>query len=352
MSFDYLNPLIWGALLLVLWGGFFALGGIDLGIGIIFRSISKTDNERRIMLNIAGPIWESNQVWLILGAGAMFGAWAKVYGVLFTGLYGLIFFTLLSTILRAPAFKFRSKLKSGSWRLLWDITITFASLFTVLGLGLFFGTIISGIPYFVDDEMRMISSATIGTSFSPVPLTCAGLLLALSVCQGSLYSAMKSLGALRNRLLNMAFISSMICMGVWLFCCFYLNKPLFSWWYNYFTPGLILKISFLPFLLQFLSALAILFARPGFSIVLNALCILNFMALYGLIIYPYVVPSSICAKSSLTVWNASASPWALMLLSISVIILLPIVLGYVAWAYWVVRGKVTEETIENEKNSY
>src|SRR3990167_5449502 len=143
----HLLRLIWWALLGVLLAGFAITDGFDLGIGMLLPWVARTDNERRVVLNTIGPVWEGNQVWFVLGGGAVFAAWPLLYAVSFSGFYFAMLLVLLALILRPVGFKYRSKLPNLTWRQTWDTCLFIAGLAPALLFGVAIGNVLQGVPF-------------------------------------------------------------------------------------------------------------------------------------------------------------------------------------------------------------
>jgi cytochrome d ubiquinol oxidase subunit II len=143
--FDYeIMRLIWWALLGILLIGFAVMDGFDLGVATLLPFVARTDIERRIVINTIGPVWEGNQVWLILGGGAIFAAWPILYATAFSGFYLAMFIVLAALIVRPVAIKFRSKIENARWRAIWDTAIAVSGLVPALIFGVAFGNVILG----------------------------------------------------------------------------------------------------------------------------------------------------------------------------------------------------------------
>src|SRR5579863_219007 len=153
MTYETLR-IIWWVLLGVLLIGFAIMDGFDLGAAILHPFVTKADEERRMVVNALGPVWEGNQVWLILGGGAIFAAWPYLYAVAFSGFYLAMFIVLCSLILRPVGFKFRSKMPGKTWRLVWDWCLFIGGVVPPIIFGVAFGNAIQGVPFTFDDSMR------------------------------------------------------------------------------------------------------------------------------------------------------------------------------------------------------
>lgn len=351
---DYLYaslPAIWAGIVLFVWVGFFILAGIDMGVCVLYKHITKKDIERRILLNTIAPIWESNQVWLILGVGALFAAFAKAYGTLFTSLYDVVIITLFATIIRAPGLKYRSKRNSTLWRKGWDCLLSYSSLIMLFGYASLFGAVLSGIPFSFNEDGILMHSFKFSMLLEPSMIFCKAIIVILCLIQGALFAAAKVENELSKKLNNVAFYLNLSFMAVWFISCFLLTHVGIDFWFTTFSSKCVFYFSIIPFILQFASASFIMVRKSKVALVLNSACIVTLSVIFSMIIFPYILPSK-NLPHSLTVWNASASLHSLMILTISLLILFPIVLAYVAWLYKVFRGKVTKEGIEAEKNSY
>ena len=152
--------------------GIAVMDGFDLGAAILLPFVGRTDLERRIVINTVGPVWEGNQVWLILGGGAIFAAWPPLYAVAFSGFYLAMLLLLLSLILRPVGFKFRSKVEGKRWRGIWDGALFIGGLVPALVFGVAFGNVLQGVPFRFDDTLRMTYAGTLFGLFNPFALLC------------------------------------------------------------------------------------------------------------------------------------------------------------------------------------
>ncbi|MEY9882872.1 cytochrome d oxidase subunit CydB [Bradyrhizobium sp. USDA 328] len=190
--FDYESMrLIWWALLGILLIGIAVMDGFDFGVAILLPFVAKSDVERRIVINTVGPVWEGNQVWLILGGGAIFAAWPLLYATAFSGFYLAMFLVLAALILRPVAFKFRSKLDDVRWRATWDLAFFIAGLVPALIFGVAFGNVIVGVPFRFDDTLRMTYEGTLLGLLNPFALVCGLISVAMLTLHGANYLALK-----------------------------------------------------------------------------------------------------------------------------------------------------------------
>ena len=191
--------LIWWALLGVLLIGIAVMDGFDLGTAILLPFVGRTDLERRIVINTVGPVWEGNQVWLILGGGAIFAAWPPLYAVAFSGFYLAMLLLLLSLILRPVGFKFRSKLEGKRWRAIWDAALFIGGLVPALVFGVAFGNVLQGVPFRFDDTLRMTYDGSLFGLFNPFALLCGLVSVAMITMHGATWLAVKTEAPVRQR---------------------------------------------------------------------------------------------------------------------------------------------------------
>ena len=199
--FDYtVLRIVWWVLLGVIFWIFAVTDGFDLGVAALLPIVTKKDSEKRILINTVGPVWEGNQGWLILAAGAIFAAWPLLYGVLFTGFYLPLFLVLAALIIRPVGFKYRSKLSNPKWRKTWDICLFIGGVIPSISFGLVLGALVSGAYFEFDDNLKLIPYNNLPSLLHPLAL-CSGLVwLLLFVTQGALYLTLKVEGDLKKRI--------------------------------------------------------------------------------------------------------------------------------------------------------
>ena len=369
--------LLWWALLGVLLIGIAVMDGFDMGTAILLPVIGRSDLQRRIIINTIGPVWEGNQVWLILGGGAIFAAFPPLYAVAFSGFYLAMLLLLCSLILRPVGFKFRSKLAGTRWRNTWDAALFVGGLVPALVFGVAFGNVLQGVPFRFDDTLRMTYSGSFLGLFSPFALLCGLVSVAMMVLHGAAWLACKTEGELHSRarvagtIAGAALIVLFVLAGVWAtrldgyviqhfagvdapsnplrkqvatqagaLMANYANQP---WTFAAPLVGLLA------------AAVAILLLRggrhPRLAFVCSGLSIAGVIATAGLSLFPFLLPSSLDPNSSLTLWDASSSLSTLIFMTIVTAVLLPLVMIYTAWVYYVLRGPVTEEQIISDSHT-
>lgn len=333
MSVD-LNT-VWFILVGVLLSGYAILDGFDLGVGTL-HLFTKGDENRRIMINSIGPVWDGNEVWLVTGGGALFAAFPNVYATSFSGFYLAFIFLLVALIFRAVAIEFRSKRPSKRWRQTWDVSFSVSSIVSSLLMGVALGNIVIGIPLTAEGEYL---GGLLGL-LRPYPLFVGITTVALFAMHGGIYVVMKTEGELQAQVRS--WINPLI--GIFVIC---------------YVITTVLTLMFIPHMTGTLFDKPILLAVP----VLNALAIANIpreihhgrdfraflsscaamiflMALFGIGMYPDMIYSSPVAENSLTIYNAASSPMTLRIMLIMAIIGMPIVIAYTFSIYWIFRGKV------------
>ncbi len=372
MDYETLR-LIWWALLGILLIGLAIMDGFDLGTAILLPFVGRTDLERRVVINTVGPVWEGNQVWLILGGGAIFAAWPLLYAAAFSGFYLAMFLVLAALILRPVGFKFRSKLASPLWRNWWDIALFIGGFVPALVFGVAFGNLFVGVPFSFNSDLRLQESITLLSLLNPFALLAGLVSVAMLVLHGATWLSLKADGppGARARAVvpyaALAFVLLFTLAGIWVreMDGFHItsvlapdgpSNPLFKtaarvtggWWANYTLHPLF----WLAPLTAYLGVLVAVLSRgrPLLAWVGSALVPLGVIATAGLSLFPFLLPSSTNPDMSLTVWDASSSKLTLYIMLGCTAIFLPIILAYTGWAYRVLRGPVKAETIMSDSH--
>jgi cytochrome d ubiquinol oxidase subunit II len=373
LSYELLR-VIWWALLGVLLIGFAITDGFDLGVAGLLPFVARTDTERRIAINTVGPTWEGNQVWLILGGGAIFAAWPLVYAVSFSSFYLAMFVVLAALILRPVGFKYRSKRDDPRWRNFWDWALFTGGFVPALIFGVAVGNVLVGAPFRMNDDMRIFWDGNFFGLLNPFALLCGLLSVTMLFLHGAAWLSMKAeYGPVRDRARTFAPIfafASIILFalaGAWVAfgdLGYQVTNTVApdgpanprltetvreggAWLNNYGRyPWMILA----PVLGFGGAALALFGLRSNseaMTFVGSKLSVVGIISTVGLSMFPFILPSSIDPNASLTVWNASSSHTTLFVMLIVTAILLPIVLAYTAWAFKVMWGRVTTEQVES-----
>jgi cytochrome d ubiquinol oxidase subunit II len=368
--------IIWWALLGILLIGFAIMDGFDLGVSALLPFLARNDSERRIMINSVGPVWEGNQVWIILGAGAIFAAWPAIYAVSFSGFYIAMFLVLLTFILRPVCFKYRSKLSNPRWRSTWDYLLSIAGILTCVFFGVAVGNVLQGVPFHFDAELRSFYTGTFWQLLNPFGLYCGFLSLMMLIMQGAIYLSNKSQDVIRKRATTTTQITGLMTLTLFIVAGFWVkhligyrlisntafdgpSNPLYksatqevgAWLSNYATHPYCLIA---PILGVAGIVLALLFIRklPKIAIIFSSIGILGIISTVGVSMFPFILPSSTEPAMSLIVWDASSSQLTLFIMLVVTLVFMPIILIYTAWVYRIMRGIVTEQSIADNHQSY
>ncbi|HAT9324126.1 TPA: cytochrome d ubiquinol oxidase subunit II [Legionella pneumophila subsp. pneumophila] len=376
MPLDYETlRIIWWLLIGILLIGFAIMDGFDLGVAMWLPWLGRTDIERRILINSIGPTWEGNQVWFILGGGAIFAAWPTLYALSFSGFYMAMLVVLLALILRPVGFKYRSKLDNPTWRAFWDWALFIGGFVPALIFGVAVGNVIQGVPFYFDESLRVFYTGSFFELLNPFALGCGLLSVFMLAMHGAFFIQVKTVGALQNKAKDRARWSAILVillfigLGIWAYYGIdgYVLKGMVphdgpsnpsykdvsiqsgAWFNNYKEYPVSLLVPVLCIVSAFL---AIIFANKSvFAFVLSGLSVGTLIATVGVSMFPFILPSSSNPKYSLIVWDSSSSQVTLFIMLVATVLLLPIVLAYTAWVYRVLRGKVTESSIKAEQDS-
>ena len=368
---------IWWLLLGVLLIGFAVMDGFDLGVGILLPFVARSDGERRVAINSVGPVWEGNQVWLILGAGAIFAAWPAIYAVAFSGFYLAMFVVLCALILRPVGFKYRSKLECPRWRTVWDWALFLGGFVPALIFGVAVGNALLGAPFGFDDTLRMTYHGSFFGLLTPFPLLSGLVSVAMLAMHGGTYLAAKTVGPVASRARTATVIAAFLLVilfaaaGVWaanlegyrisgVLAHDADSNPLGktvlretgAWLANYGAMPWTMAAPAMGFVGAIVAGLAAWRRHEIIAFLASGIAVSGVVATAGLSMFPFILPSSFDPVSSLTVWDASSSRTTLLIMLVAVIVFLPIVLAYTAFVYRVLRGKVTEQQVKADHHSY
>jgi cytochrome d ubiquinol oxidase subunit II len=324
---------IWFTLIMVLFTGYFLLEGFDFGVGMLLPFLGKDDTDRRVMINTIGPFWDANEVWLITAGGAMFAAFPNWYATLFSGFYLALLLLLVALIFRGVAFEFRSKDRNPAWRKLWDWSIFAGSLVPALLWGVAFANIVRGVPIGPDMQYK----GGFWNLLNPYALTAGLAFVSLFALHGAVFLNLRTKGQLLERAQRAAarlWLPAVVLVVIFVVAG-YLATDMFS------RPGLGAGPALLIAGVALLAAGWFIHKRShGWAFALTALTIVFSVVGMAMGLYPRVMVSSLNDAWSLTIYNASSSPYTLQVISIVALILVPIVLMYQGWSYWVFRQRV------------
>ncbi|MEG8022263.1 cytochrome d ubiquinol oxidase subunit II [Sphingomonas aerolata] len=378
--FDYETlRILWWGLMGVLLIAFALTDGFDLGVATLLPFVARTDSERRMVINSVGPTWEGNQVWFILGGGAIFAAWPFVYAVSFSGFYLAMFLVLAALILRPVGFKYRSKRPDPRWRSGWDWALFIGGVVPALVFGVAVGNVLSGAPFRLDSDLRAFFDGSFLGLFTPFTLICGLLSVAMLVLHGSAWLAIKvEHGPVHDRATQFgtlaAILSLVLFAAGWAFVAWTNigfrivgtvdpagpSNPLRTtseiaagaWLANYALYPWMVIAPLLGFGGAVVALIGIRRRIESAAFAGSSASALGIIATVGLSMFPYILPSSIDGHSSLTVWNASSSEKTLGIMLFVTVVFLPIVLAYTAWAFKLMWGRVTAHEVATNPDFY
>ncbi|HVK51361.1 MAG TPA: cytochrome d ubiquinol oxidase subunit II [Pseudoxanthomonas sp.] len=368
--------LIWWLLLGILLIGFAVMDGFDLGVATLLPAVARSDEERRIVLNVIGPVWEGNQVWLILGGGAIFAAWPPLYAVSFSGFYLAMYLILVALILRPVGFKFRSKVPHPRWRTAWDWALFVSGVVPALVFGVAMGNVLLGVPFHFDEILRPHYSGGFFDLLTPFALLCGLVSVTLLVAHGAGMLVIKTDGVIALRAGRLGGWAALLAAallvlgGIWLATGINgyalqvavdpagpsnpLNKVVVSgdglWMANYARWPWLWLLPVLSVIGLLISAACLRVGRGLLAFLGSALAIVCVILTVGFTTFPFLLPSSTQPGSSLTVWDASSSHMTLFVMLVATAIFLPLILLYTAWVFRVLRGKVSAEHLGKNQN--
>lgn len=374
ISYDVLR-VIWWLLLGIVLVGFAVTDGFDLGTGILLPFVAKTDVERRVVINTIGPVWEGNQVWLILAGGAIFAAWPHLYALSFSGFYVAMFTILFALILRPVGFKFRSKLENPTWRKSWDTALFIGGFVPALVLGVAMGNVLQGVPFHFAPDMRMTYTGTFFDLLNPFGILAGLISVCMLTTHGATWLQLKTAGDINSRTRRFGVITALLTVilyvvaGFWMHAgingyqitseisavapSYPLNKTVEvaagAWFTNYEAAPVLWAVPALGIVGFLLAALFLMKRREILALLSSGFGIAGIILSVGVSMFPFILPSSLNPKSSMVVWDSSSSHMTLFVMLGVVVIFLPIVLAYTSWVYSVMRGKVDQKAIEEER---
>jgi len=372
--FDYeVLRVIWWLLLGVLLIGFAVMDGFDLGVGALFRFIGKTDEERRALLETIEPVWDGNQVWFILGGGAIFAAWPLLYAASFSGLYFAMLLILIALILRPVGFVFRNKLTDPRWRNVWDWALFIGGAVPSLLFGVAFGNLFLGLPFHIDGMARPVYTGSFFGLLHPFALLGGVVSLSMLLMHGGSYAALKAGEPMAARarkagqLFAALFMLVFSVAGLWL--AFGIDghrivgaldpngpsNPLRKsveivsggWLQNATQWPLMWLAPVAAYAGAALTILLLRAQRDGLAFITSGTAVASVILTAGFSLFPFLMPSSTVPGHGLTVWDASSSKLTLGIMLAMTLIFVPIILAYTAWVFRVLRGRVTLEHVRN-----
>lgn len=372
LDYDVLR-VIWWVLLGVLLIGFAVMDGFDLGTGMLLPFLGKNDVERRVIINAVGPTWEGNQVWLILGGGAIFAAWPQLYAVSFSGFYLAMFVILFALILRPVAFKYRSKNESKTWRNSWDWALFIGGFVPALICGVALGNVLQGVPFRLDPDMQIYYDGSFFALLNPFAILCGLVSVSMLVMHGAAWLGIKTEGAVQARARTVGSLAALVTAVLFVLAGVVLWKfvdgfaitsvvnttgpsnPLYktaavapgAWFANYSQYAWTVAAPVLGIAACLITWVLMRARKVGLAMITSGLAIAGIILSVGASMFPMILPSTIDPRFSLTVWDSSSSHMTLFIMLVCTIVFLPIILAYTSWVYSVLWGKVDEKEIRD-----
>jgi len=371
--------IIWWVFIGVLLIGFAIMDGFDMGVTTLLPFLGRTDDERRVIINTVGPVWEGNQTWLITAGGAIFAAWPLVYAAAFSGLYIALLLVLFALFFRPVGFDYRSKLPNPRWRNFWDWGLFAGGAVPSLVFGVAFGNLLIGLPFHYDDTLRSFYTGSFWQLLNPFALLCGLVSLSMLMMHGAIYLQLRTDGEVQKRASKAAFIAGTACAalfalaGIWLASGIdgyrilsildvnatlnpltkTVEKTAGAWLSNYSTYPWMLLAPVAGFLGIAIGLFAGKHKYEHTAFISSGTAIAGIILTAGFSMFPFVMPSSTEPNSSLTLWDATSSYKTMGIMFIVTIIFLPLIMLYTSWVFRVMRGKVTVEQIkENTHTAY
>ena len=327
----------WFVLIAVLWIGYFILEGFDFGVGMLLTFVGKNQAERRAILTTLGPVWDGNEVWLLVAGGATFAAFPEWYATLFGGFYLPLFLILVSLIVRGVAFEYRSKYGKAQWRSRWDIAITISSFIPALLWGVAFANIVRGVPLKADAHGSLQYSGGFFNLLNPYALVGGLTTLALFITHGAYFLALKTEGSIRVRANAIATQAGLVTAVLAL---------IFLGWtmIDVSSKGVVIAGSIVV-VVGWLGALgANIRGFEGWAFLLSSVATAAVVfTLFGSL-YPHVMPN-LGGGLGLDIFNASSTHYTLKVMTIVAVVMTPLVLLYQGWTYWVFRKRISSHDI-------
>jgi cytochrome d ubiquinol oxidase subunit II len=323
----------WFLLIAILWSGYFLLEGFDFGVGMLLPVLGKDDVDRRVLINTIGPVWDANEVWVLVAGAGIFAAFPYWYATLFSGFYLPLLLILVALIVRGVAFEYRGKVDDEAWRRRWDVAIVVGSAVPALLWGVAFANIVRGVPIDAQGDY----TGTLFTLLNPYGLLGGLVTLSLFLTHGAVFIALKTVGPVRGDARRLAERLGLVTAV--------LAVAFLGWTYadSRDTWSLVLSLGAAVALLGALAANRR--ESEGWAFVLTAATIVLATGALFTALFPDVMPSTTDPAFSLTVANASSTPYTLKVMSWVAVVMTPFVIAYQAWTYWVFRQRIGRDSI-------
>jgi cytochrome bd ubiquinol oxidase subunit II len=369
--------LIWWSFIGVLLIGFAIMDGFDMGVTTLLPFLGKTDDERRVIINSVGPVWEGNQTWLITAGGAIFAAWPLVYAAAFSGLYIALLLVLFALFFRPVGFDYRNKMPEANWRSAWDWGLFAGGFVPALVFGVAFGNLLLGVPFHFDDTLRSFYTGSFWQLLNPFALLCGLVSLSMLTMHGAVFLQFKTDGIVQNRAKKTVLYAGIACAalfsvaGIWLsmgvdgyriLSIGDLNQALNplsksvevapgAWLTNYQTYPWMMLAPVLGYIGIGMAIIAVAKSYERMAFLFSSIAIAGIILTAGFSLFPFLMPSSTDPNSSLLLWDSVSSKKTLGIMLIVTLIFLPLIITYTSWVFRVLRGKVNEKAIQDNTHT-
>ena len=327
---------VWFVLIAVLWTGYFFLEGFDFGVGVLTKLLARDRAEKRVLINTIGPVWDGNEVWLLSAGGATFAAFPEWYATLFSGFYLPLLLILVCLIVRGVAFEYRVKRPEENWQRNWENAIFWTSLIPAFMWGVAFGNIVRGVK--IDQHFEYVGG--FWDLLNPYAILGGLVTLTLFTFHGTVFVGLKTVGDIRERARKLALKLGLVTAV--------LAVAFLIWTQVDNGDGKSLVAVIVAVASLVVALVAVRAGREGWAFMLSGLTIVAAVAMLFLSLFPNVMPSSLNAEWSLTVTNASSSPYTLRIMTWCAGIATPIVLLYQSWTYWVFRKRIGTQHLASD----
>ncbi|MFJ7179167.1 cytochrome d ubiquinol oxidase subunit II [Streptomyces massasporeus] len=324
---------VWFVLIAVLWTGYFFLEGFDFGVGVLTKLLARNRPEKRVLINTIGPVWDGNEVWLLSAGGATFAAFPEWYATLFSGFYLPLLLILVCLIVRGVAFEYRVKRPEESWQRNWESAIFWASLLPAFLWGVAFANIVRGVK--IDQDFNYAGGVL--DLLNPYALLGGLVTLSLFTFHGTVFVGLKTVGEIRERARKLALRVGLVTA--------LLALAFLLWTQSDRGDGVSLVAMGVAVASLLVALVAARAGREGWAFALSGLTIVAAVAMLFLTLFPNVMPSTLNPDWSLTVTNASSSPYTLKIMTWCAGVATPVVLLYQGWTYWVFRKRIGTQHI-------
>jgi cytochrome d ubiquinol oxidase subunit II len=371
--------LVWWLLVGVLLVGFAIMDGHDMGVGTLLPFVGRNDLERRAVINTVAPHWDGNQVWFITAGGAIFAAWPLIYATAFSGFYWAMMAALWALFFRPVGFDYRSKIQNPTWRSTWDWGLFIGGAVPPIIFGVAFGNLLQGVPFQFNDTLQSTYSGSFWQLLNPFALLAGVVSLGMITFQGANYLMMRTEGDIQRRARTASLIFGALTLvsfaaaGWWVAHGIdgyvitstvdpnALPDPLDktvareagAWMHNYAHYPWAKWVPITAFIALAAGMILARVGRPGLAFIASSVACAGIIGTAGVSMFPFLMPSSLDPRSSLTVWDSVSSQLTLGVMLGATVIFMPLIIFYTSWAYKVMWGKVTTEYIRaNDKSVY